>query len=276
MEKRAAIVIHVYKESLIPEEEMSLRQLNHIMGGYPVIITAPQYFDASAYRAILKNQVHRVIEYPACYFNGISGYNKLMLSKPYYQALLEYEYILLHHTDAYVFRDELAYWMDKSYDYIGAPVYAYDGTMNPTRYICVGQGGFSLRKVKTFYELADSGQIIYKWADIKENFLLYNWKGKVARLPYYLGLFTTRQARLNSLRSGVKENEDVIWGHYVPKYIPSFSVAPFDEAYQFSMEYNCDTLLALNKGKLPFGCHGWYKDLFRSFWLPFIGRYEIK
>lgn len=270
MEKKAAIVIHVYKETLTLHEKISLTQLRKVLGKYPVILTAPEGFCANAYREILHDQLHSVIGYPQRFFNGLTGYNKLMLSKDYYKALLEYEYILLHHTDAFVFKNELDSWMDKGYDYIGAPIYDYDGTMNPTHYRCVGNGGFSLRKVASFYALADSKKVIYKAVDIINNFKKYNWRGRIARLPYYLGLLTTFQATLNSKREGVRENEDVIWGHYVPRYVSSFSVATFDEALQFGMEFNCDQLLKKNNGHLPFGCHGWYREIFIGFWSPYI------
>jgi len=48
--------------------------------------------------------------------------------------------------------------------------------------------------------------------------------------------------------------------------INPFRVVPFEEAYKFSMEYNCEFRYELNKRKLPFGCHQWYKGEFLNFW----------
>jgi hypothetical protein len=268
--EKAAIVIHVYKEQLSPYERISLMQLRRVLGNYPVIITAPPDFSAKQYQIVLGDQLREIIHLPGHYFKGLAGYNRLMQSKAYYKNFTDFEYILLYHTDAFVFRDELNEWISRDFDYIGAPIYHYDGTMNPAQYRCVGNGGFSLRKVETFIRLADSGERIYKWRDVLADFLMYNWRGRISRMPYYFGLLSGRHAKLNSNRSGVRENEDIIWGYYVPKYISPFKIASFEDAYRFSMEFNCDKLMEKNNGELPFGCHGWYRSLFIDFWSPYI------
>jgi len=65
-------------------------------------------------------------------------------------------------------------------------------------------------------------------------------------------------------------NEDIFWGVYVPRVYKWFRVAPFEEAYKFSMEYNCEKLFELNQRQVPFGCHQWYKGEFLKFWTPHI------
>ncbi|MGC8804066.1 MAG: DUF5672 family protein, partial [Bacteroidales bacterium] len=49
-----------------------------------------------------------------------------------------------------------------------------------------------------------------------------------------------------------------------------FKVASFDQAFKFSMEYNCEKLFELNNHQLPFGCHQWYKGEFLKFWKRYI------
>src|SRR5690606_20485649 len=122
--------------------------------------------------------------------------------------------------------------------------------------------GLCLRKVRTFLELSTNYTRIYRFPDIAENFLRYNWRGRLYRAPYYLLLLSTLGSRLNTKLNRIKQNEDVIWGHYVPKYIEGFRSAPFEDGYRFSMEFNCSRLLALNNKQLPFGCHGWYRPMF--------------
>ena len=39
-----------------------------------------------------------------------------------------------------------------------------------------------------------------------------------------------------------------------------FCVAPIDIAYKFSFEYPVEHCIKKNGGKLPFGCHDWYKS----------------
>src|SRR3546814_12069713 len=55
------------------------------------------------------------------YFKDISSYNSLMMSSAFYQSFLEYKYILIHQTDAFVFNNELKEWCEKDFDYIGDP-----------------------------------------------------------------------------------------------------------------------------------------------------------
>ncbi|MBT1704893.1 DUF5672 family protein [Chryseosolibacter indicus] len=268
--KKAAIVIHIYKDNLSEYEKISLLQLKYVLGSYPIYLTKPLKLDIRQYKEVLGTQLEGTISYNQKYFNGLKGYNYLLLSKEYYKSFLEFDYILLYHTDAFVFKDELNYWIEKGYDNIGAPIYHYDGTLNPKDYICSGNGGFCLRKVETFYEYADSYKWYYRYEDTIEDFLKYNWRGKIARSFYYLGLLSTITARLHSNVNTVRLNEDVIWGHYIPKYYPAFKNAPFEDGMRFSMEYNCDKLLLQNNNELPFGCHGWFKEKFIDFWKPYV------
>lgn len=276
--KKIGIVIHIYKAELEEYERISLTQVKRILGRYPVILTTPEGLRTDAYKEILGESLVRIITFNRKYFNGIKGYNTIMLSREYYEAFLDFDFILFHHTDAFLFKDELQKWADKDYDNIGAPVYEYDGTMHPGKYICTGNGGLCLRKVKTFYELSGSLKIIYKPKDILENFLKYNWRGRIYRSLFYLLLLTTVGSRLTVKFNMIKLNEDVLWGYYVPKYIQSFRNAPFEEGLKFSMEFNCDKLLALNNNELPFGCHGWNKAMFKDFWIPYVQSfgYHIK
>jgi hypothetical protein len=172
----------------------------------------------------------------------------------------------MHHTDAYVFRDELEYWCSKNYDYIGAPLYEFDGTIAPKNYLCVGNGGFSLHKVGSALRVLSSYRVVYSAREAFDWWNKYNIRGKIRYLPYFcrllLGIGRNSHDGLNQM----KMNEDIFWGKYVPRSFDWYKVAPFDEALGFSMEYNCEELLAKNNGRLPFGCHQWYKANFLYFW----------
>jgi hypothetical protein len=268
--KTAAIVVQIYKPQFSADEKISLTQLMHMLSRYPIVLIAPENMDTAPYKDLLKQQLVNVVTFPERFFRDLKGYNRLLLSQEYYRPFLNYDYILIHHTDAFVFKDEMSLWMSKDYDNIGAPIYHYDGTRDPAHYICTGNGGFCLRKVKTFYSLAGNRRIIYRFSDVKENFLKYNWRGRLYRMPYYALMLCTFGARLNSSFNKVRVNEDVIWGHYVAKYFDDFKNAPFADGLRFGMEFNCGPLLEANSGELPFGCHGWQKPMFRDFWRPHI------
>ena len=55
------------------------------------------------------------------YFTSIQGYNRLLLSTEFYQRFLGSAYLLICQLDVFVFRDELAGWVARGYDYVGAP-----------------------------------------------------------------------------------------------------------------------------------------------------------
>ncbi|GHT64318.1 hypothetical protein FACS189451_11850 [Bacteroidia bacterium] len=164
------IVIPVYKNDLAKDESLALAQCCKILSRYPIVIVKPESLDVSA---ILRKYPQLEIEnFDNDFFKSIEAYNTLMLSPSFYERFLNCEYILVYQLDAYVFRDELEDWCRKSYDYIGAPwitkgifwkklekfLKKLIGRKVKKNYddcfFEVGNGGFSLRRTDTFYELA--------------------------------------------------------------------------------------------------------------------------
>ena len=264
-----AILVHVYRDPT-PDEKISLMQLRVVLGSYPVFLTAPKGMPIGSYCSVLGSSLSGVERFEPAYFRDLHAYNRLLTSRIYYEAFSQYEYLLIHHPDAFVFRDELPYWTAQDFDYIGPPIYEYDGTSTPSNFICCGNGGFSLRKTSSFIHLLKSDVSIYRPEDILNDLRKYNWRGRVSRSWYYLTLLAGLGSRLASSFGHLRLNEDIIWGYWVPKYVPSFRVAPLEVGMKFGLEFNCGPLLAMNDGVLPFGCHGWTKPMFREFWKPHI------
>ena len=173
----------------------------------------------------------------------------------------------MHHLDAYVFRDEIEYWCKKNYDYIGAPIYEYDGTITPKNYICVGNGGFSMHKISSALRVLKDRSIVYSISELNKWYFAYNLKGRFRYFRYYVYSLLGFTRRAKSGQNNLKVNEDIFWGKYVNQSFDWYNVAPFEEAFKFSMEYNCEELLELNSGQLPFGTHQWFKGDFYSFWV---------
>lgn len=110
--------------------------------------------------------------------NGIAGYNQMMLSREFYQLFNDTEYLLICHTDAWIFRDELEDWCKKGYDCIAAPwvkrpVYTFPIIKQYMKLLArykahkgifcrqqlygkIGNGGLSLRRTKAFIEACTS------------------------------------------------------------------------------------------------------------------------
>lgn len=247
------IVIPIYKSALTDLEYRSLQQANKILKEYPLIVVKPTSLDLSS---LLKEfPLLQTKSFDDSFFRGIAGYNRLMLSEIFYQYFLDAKYILIYQLDAYVFTDQLIYWCNKDYDYIGAPwlkkeVYNFPiissfmklrkwynntrGRKNKQQlYNKVGNGGFSLRKVESHF---------------KTTILLKD------KISHYLE------------NKGHMYYEDVFWATE-----PDFNYPSATEALAFSFDKYPAYGYKLNKKKLPFGCHAWYKRKMKKFWKPIIG-----
>jgi hypothetical protein len=265
------IVIPVYKSIPNAYERISLLQCNKILHRYPIRLIGPQGFQFNEYFKLFDLCADiKTICFPKRYFLNPQTYNDLLKSQRYFKTFVDFDYILMHHTDSYVFKDELHFWCEKQYDYIGAPLYEYDGSIHPNKYIGIGNGGFSLHKVAPAIKVLHTFKLIYSYKELKSWWLKYNWKGRIVYLPYFLRMLMGFGRNSHSGLNNSKLNEDVFWGIQVPEKFSWYRVASFEDAFKFSMEYNCEELMRMNQNQLPFGCHQWYKNDFLSFWKKYI------
>jgi hypothetical protein len=249
------IVIPIYKNELSELEKKSLKQVFKVLGAYPITIIKPFSLTITSLNNYLSKV--EVLNFANEYFSGIPGYNRLMLSEEFYETFADCRYILIYQLDAYVFSDCLSEWCSKDYDYIGAPW---------------------LRR--PIYNLP----LIKQWINIKH--FINKKKGKLTKQDLYNkvgnGGLSLRKVEshlrvLREQRNQVNEfanhkhyhlfNEDVFWATQ-PK---NFHYPTAMEAIQFSFDKYPAYCYRLNKKKLPFGCHAWYKRKMRSFWKNIIG-----
>ena len=260
---KIAIAIPVYKSHLSDDEQASVRQCCRILGRYDIFIVCPENLDIAECYRIAGDCPIREKRFASHYFASITGYNELMTDAAFYKSFKAYDYLLIYQPDAWVFRDELEDWCAKGYDYIGAPWldnfgYAEEGN----RLWKVGNGGFSLRKVKSFIRRTKSHLRIQGFKDVfsKE----------------YHGLKTLRHCIVKSLggrgnrMKDVREkvNEDTIFSVCMtstPLKIPSVEVA-----LGFAFERSPSYLYKLNGNRLPFGCHAWRRYEYEEFWSRYI------
>lgn len=258
--KKVAVVVPIYKTQLSLYEKISVQQCKKVLSEHPIIAVVPESLHISELGEY--NIFDQVIQFEDSFFKNVQGYNRLMMSAAFYEKFLEYEFVLIHQLDALVFRDELLKWCHSSYDYIGAPwpkrleepdIVKAMKTRLITRYHIwkntmegnlpsqrqfdnqVGNGGFSLRRVKKFFRLA---------SEMREQIAAYH------------------------MRHEHQFHEDVFWSLEVNRGIPKLRIPLYKKAYQFSIENFPERGVRFNGGKLPFGCHAW--DLNLDFWKPYI------
>lgn len=254
--KKVAVLMPFHKTKMNEFEEISFRNNVYILQKHPIYLLLPEGTNAKKFISIAPNIT--VKYFRSIYFNTYDGSNLFWLKPEIYDAFKEYQYILKCELDVFVFRDELEYWCSQGYDYIGAPWINNSKRINTinkifnsqkrfTSYIkkvlsgsmhkqvsFVGNGGFSLRKVFTFRFFSRS-------------------------LPYiFPDVFRE------------KYQEDIVWSMYLPAYFSYFFKKPdYQKALRFSIETQPQECLKLAGGKLPFGCHGWFKYE-PEFWNPYI------
>lgn len=240
----AVVVIPVYKDKLSAPEQISLRRCQQTLRAYPIVVVGPESMDYSAYRAILDEFSLMVL--PEKHFLSVASYNKLLCSRGFYSRFLDWEYMLVHQTDCYVFKDELAHWCAQNYDYVGAPWITFNSLFDRHLWVRqiplvhrvlnkVGNGGFSLRRVKRFHELAGViGPI--------ENFS--------------------------------RRHEDLVWANGPRFLLQRFNIPNTEVALEFAFDEAPSVCYQLNRKNLPFGCHGWYRQEL-EFWLRFLSPSEV-
>jgi hypothetical protein len=255
---KVAIIIPFYQAALSGFEKIALAQCETILPNYPKIAVKPKHLTLPA--EISNYNFTDVISFDDKYFDGIQGYNELMLSDVFYDAFLKYTYILIHQLDAFVFKDDLNYWCNQNYDYIGAPwlrkkdyphflkaavtkslIYLYT-RYNVTKHGIpkkkqfdnkVGNGGFSLRRVSKFKDLS----------------------------------LKMRPQILKYLERDEHEfHEDAFWSIEVNRKKRILNIPDYKAGLKFSFELAPELALRLNNNELPFGCHAW--NLHLDFWRP--------
>lgn len=242
-----AVVVPVYKETLTVYEYQSYVRCLNVLRNHEIILIAPEGISLNSY---LEQGLNIKVKYlPKLCFQSHAAYDRMMLTRDFYDLFLNYRYILIHQLDAFVFQDELLEWCRQSYDYVGAPWIdnpVIDSiASNSTRmrrlfygkidrlHRQVGNGGFSLRKVKSFHR----------------NLTLF--KNKAAKWPYY---------------------EDTFFSFFLTSYNPFFNVPDVKQALKFAFEANPAKCFDINSRQLPFGCHAWEK-YDKEFWRPIFGEY---
>jgi hypothetical protein len=176
-------------------------------------------------------------------FASIVEYNRLLLSPDFYRSYAAYEFILILQTDAVLLRDDLDEWCATPFAYVGAPwpdgveilvsAGAFTGTNSKKVRVHVGNGGLSLRRVRSCLSL-------------------------LAEFPEVLEIF---------IRTGSSED---LYFSIMGGLSHDFVIPNEITASRFALELRPSYYLAVNGGRIPMGGHAWWKyepECWRA-WLP--------
>ncbi len=259
MKRDVVVVVPVYRD-FVPSEAYSFAQCLKVLGKYDISLLHPASHDVTdVIRSTPQNVTEKAMD--DRWFKGILGYNRLCLSTDFYDAYSDYEYMLIYQLDAFVFRDELADWCAREYDYIGAPWLPNSNLFESTvgnlnrwvrrqlrpagsvghishydKHYRVGNGGFSLRRVSKLQSVvATYGSLIDGMGD-----------------------------------DGRRSKEDVFFSLYIAGRA-GLRIPGWREGLRFAFDSNPEKAFRVTGGRLPFGCHYWsHGRSWQQFWHRYI------
>lgn len=182
--KKCCVIIPTYKpfDMLTRNEKESLLNTRDKFKNFHVWIICPESLNQKDYK-------DKGFKFFKCfndrYFNSVENYNDLMLNSIFYESFKYYEYMLIVQLDSYVFENQLDFFCDLGYDYIGGlhlTPWTGDELIN-------GNGGFCLRKIKSFIEASKNikKDLSNRW-DWEDILYSYWYRNKLNIAPYEVAL----------------------------------------------------------------------------------------
>ena len=235
------IAIPIYKKEFDLEEQFLVDRMFTIFANREIVFVAPQNLDKAYYLARYPSA--KLSTFPDHFFESVQGYSRLLLSRLFYETFCEKDFLLISQPDVYVFRDDLDLWLQKPYDYVGAPwPRGFSVTLSIGRFATtaggallnafVGNGGFSLRRIKTIIQMLEHDRQISEWF------------------------------------SETGSNEDLFFS-FVGTMTTNFILPNPVEASLFAMEALPDFFFQINGGRLPMAAHA-FRKYSPEFWEKFL------
>jgi len=198
---------------------------------------------------------------PDSVFRSVNSYCNLLLSPKFYQSFAG-THVLVAQLDAWVVLNCFDSFLQ--YDYAALRFYArpLESSFARARCIGVGVGGLSLRRCKAHVAALKQGLSGYQRHFSKVQLRKFSlsgvvrmrWRALRAQVANRWSPYRSEGAGLTALGC----NEDWILGIYCHGRM---RVAPRQQALAFGIDgYFADQLDELSPD-LPFGLHGWYRDL---------------
>jgi hypothetical protein len=271
-----AIVVPVYRSEPNALEVIALSQCCKLLGKYPIVFVCGDSLEiAPYYTACRQHGIEPLVErFESDCFFSTAGYNKLLFSRRFYERFTNYDFILIHQLDAFVFKDTLTYWCDQGYDYLGAPWFekSDESTAADPLVPWGGNGGLSLRRVDAFLAVLTPPfphARVRTWDNLWRKHRSRSLVEKAFRLPRLLGKYCRKSNLYGNYLAKPKMYEDGFFSLVVPRVFPRFKVAPAAVGIFFAFECQPRRVFEMTASELPFGCHAWERyDI--GFWRPFI------
>lgn len=256
MNAMVKVVVPFYRETLDRWESEALANNMRVLGAHPVVFLKPEGLDLSAIaRRYPRAEVMSVSGDWLGTRRGIAGYNEMMMSADFYALFADTEYILICHTDAWLFRDELADWCRTGYDLVAAPWplrpryrhFPLKQWLALKRRLCMPACGISRQQM--YGRIGNGGLCLRRVSAFRDACLRY-----------------AREIDDFNSRTDTMHNEDIFWA-LVPGELKTPAV---ETALRFAFDLKPCVCWRLNGRQLPMGCHGYRHKSRVAFWRRFI------
>lgn len=288
----ALVVVPVVRPAPTAEERISWQHLLDHLGRHPLCLLAADHLDVRWFTAQCEHA--RVVRLPPADLASRRSYNRLLMRDTFYRHFTAHECMLIYQLDCLVFRDELEFWCQRPFDYIGAPWVRADGAGGFVWR--TGNGGFSLRRIDACLRVLTTRRHPRLQAEVAA---WMAWLDVTLRIPPRLrpralsaladdanalpGRLKVAQEKLGRpltwlplggvrvFQRAYPGNEDLFWALVAPLINPTFRIAPVEEALAFAFELEPRAAFERTGHRLPFGCHAWAR-YDRAFWESHLRR----
>lgn len=276
-----AVLVPVYQDRFSSVEAAALHVCSKRLDGHAIVILYRRSCCALVVHALVDphlcaEQQRQYIPVDDSWLASVEAYNSMLLQAWFYQLFTPWDYLLIFQLDAWIFRADLDDWLKKGYTYIGAPWIRDFGDDTPDT--GVGNGGLSLRHVKSFIRILESPLNrycpVFRWQVLAWRICLfrrYSMLPLASRPVYFIKrllLFVLMSFGWRNTLSyfiAINKLEDHFFSFFAPLVHRWMHIPGLQEAAQFSIETNPRATWKL-AGALPFGCHAWQKHD-PDFWL---------
>lgn len=174
--KKCIIAFITHKEELEGLEEKAFIQCLKIFSPKRDIkLLLPEHISKDYYNGFQEKYLFEIIELDDIWFKDYQQYNSMCTKEWFYKLFEGYEYMMIYHTDSWVYEDRLDEFIELGYDWYGAP-WPHIGNN-------VGNGGFCLRKISKMIEFVKKHDFeetkyhpIYQYEDI---WFILKYKGEI-------------------------------------------------------------------------------------------------
>jgi hypothetical protein len=253
------VVVPVHRQQPTPDEQFGLQRCGQVLGHHPIRIVHPEGLNLELYKDLLPTA--KPLPVPVAWMASIRAYNRMMINPAFYQKFDHFSHVLVHEPDALAISDQLFYWCEQPFDYIGAPWFeGFQSAASDAPIIGVGNSGFSLINIRAIRLFLDSNR---RW--ISRMIIAKDLFRKILRRPSRYPLnFLIEAFGSSGLLGGahrlVDDQCDLFLTLHASSSTPTlFRVADAHSALRFSWEVNPSRCSELCNNHLPFGIHAWAK-----------------